>query len=93
MPNISVTTTTNLFIVDFGDYCTSLGVKKGSWPKKNNMYLHLLCDDAAVLIKFDEDREWTISHDGLVGLQIDSVDGVAPSSNLDLYNKLKTALE
>ena len=33
-------------------------------------------------------QAWSVTFDGVGGLQIDSINGVAPTSNSDLYDKL-----
>lgn len=91
MPNITITTTTNLFKVDFGDLCMTPGVdgvKKGVWRKDHLVFMNVVCDDSFVQVLFQDGRKWAVSHDGVNGLQIDSIDGVAPTSNDDLYQKL-----
>ena len=86
MANI-VITTTNAINVDFGVYSTTLEFSKGSWRKDNIINIkHLTsCIEVNVL----SEKEWLVSFDGAgTSLQIDSIDGVAPTSNSDLYDKL-----
>lgn len=86
MANITVTSTTNTLQVDFGDYYPlAYQFQKGTWKKDHIQSIQL---DSGVYISIDDERLWVVSYDGSNGFQIDSVDGVIPTSDLDLYNKL-----
>lgn len=86
MANIVVRSTTNSIKVDFGVYATALGVTKGCWRKERVRFN--LSSAYVNAIVYDE-PDFAVSFDGATGtFQIDSVDGAAPSSNSDLYDKL-----
>jgi hypothetical protein len=87
MANIIITSTTNSIKVDFGVYSTALGVTRGIWKKDHIVNITELTD--MVDINFENQPDWKVSFDGVVDtFQVDSLDGVAPTSNTDLYDKL-----
>lgn len=91
MPNIVVTSTTNAIKVDFGDYYQTLQFSKATFKKDHIESIKL---DTSVQINLDKEYSWVVTFDGASGTyQIDSVDGVAPTSNSDLYNKLSVLIE
>jgi hypothetical protein len=91
MANIVVTTTTGSILVDFGVYSTPLGMSKGVWRKDTLININLRTD--GVLVDIEGQSDWLVSFDGKVGtFQIDSIDGVAPTSDSDLFDKLKALL-
>ena len=91
MANIVVTTTTGSILVDFGVNSTPLGMSKGVWHKETLININLRTD--GVLVDIAGQPDWLVSFDGKVGtFQIDSVDGVAPTSDSDLFDKLKALL-
>ena len=87
MANIIITSTTNSIKVDFGIHSTQLNTSKGTWRKSH--VLNILLRNDGVMIDIESQPDWLVSFDGAVGtFQIDSVDGVTPTSNSDLYDKL-----
>jgi hypothetical protein len=87
MANIVVTSTTNSIKVEFNDYSTILNMAKGTWGKGYIQSVLLRTD--GVLVDLLGQPDWLVSFDGSVGtFQIDTIDGVAPTSNSDLYDKL-----
>lgn len=88
MANIVITSTTNSIKVDFGVLGTGNIPKKGTWNKNHVVDFALQPSDTFVKATTIGENEWQLSFDGNNGMQIDSVDGVAPTSNSDLYNKL-----
>ena len=93
MPNVIVTSTTNAVKVDFGDYAgTAITYHKGSWAK-SAIEVILMNSDHVSVTAADSER-WIVSHDGASSsLQVDSVNGVAPSSLSDLYEKISALIE
>lgn len=88
MANIVVVSTTNNIKVDFGVLDSVTLISKGTW-RKEEVSFFLKPSTAYVLVKVHNDLPFAISWDGSSNtLQIDSVDGVAPTSNSDLYDKL-----
>ena len=91
--------TTNSIKVDNGIYSGvsgALGViqKKATFRKDEVFRFSLAPDESYVQILFKdrENAQFILSFNGATGtLQVDSIDGVAPTSNSDLYDKL-TAL-
>lgn len=88
MANLVVTSTTNSIKVEFNDATSIMGGREaGAWSKNGGIHFVRFPDhiEAHTL----EEPRWVVSYDGAGNsLQIDSVDGVAPASNNDLYTKL-----
>lgn len=88
MANITVTSTSNTIKVAFNDYSSVVGDSLGTWQKKN-LQFRLNYFQTFVKVYEGDFATWPVSFDGSDNsFIIDSVDGVAPTSNLDLYNKL-----
>ena len=88
MANIVVTSTTNSIKTDFGVLESAVGISKGTW-RKEEVSFFLKPSNTYILVKVHNDLPFAVSFDGTAGcLQIDSVGGVAPISNSDLYDKL-----
>ncbi len=88
MANLVVTSNTNNIDVVFNDLAAGVGIKKGNWNKLRITF-QLMPSDAFVKVLVLNEPTWAVSFDGSTGtLQIDSVAGVAPTSNSDLYDKL-----
>ncbi len=91
-----MTSTTNSIICDNGAYSGlsgALGVmqKKATFLKSEVFRFSLSPDESyvQVLFKSRENAQFLFSWDGATGtLKLDSINGVAPTSNSDLYDKL-----
>ena len=89
MANITITSSTNAISVDFGVYATMFETKKQTWRKNAISNFRLNYNESKIFAQILYEKEWMVSYDGSAGtLQIDSINGVAPSSNSDLYDKL-----
>lgn len=94
MANIVITKTGNIVDVDFGIYSVSTDVdgRKASYKVDDISIVWLEKDDSIVFVKMKDAITtdiWKLSFDGYIGtFQIDTIDGVAPTSNIDLYNKI-----
>jgi hypothetical protein len=89
MANLVVTSTTNTIKVVFNDTPAD-GITQGAW-RKDKVISFRLHDTYIDVITMGIDFQ--VSHTATAGcLIIDSVDGVAPSSLSDLYNKLTALL-
>ena len=93
MANLVITSSTNCIKVDFG-VLASVGHLpiKGVWTKEHVIRFSLEHGNAYVKIQTVSELEWQVSFNGVNGLQVDSVDAVAPVSNSDLYDKLVALL-
>jgi hypothetical protein len=90
MANIVITSSTNLVKVDWGIYATSFS--KESWHKSS---LHLFLNNGNNYVQVSEDNGTGIALTYIATTNafiVDSVDGVAPTSNSDLYDKLITLI-
>lgn len=92
MANIIVTSSTNAIKADFGVLGVSPLPKKGTWNKAQVISFTLSPSDAFLKASILGENEWQLSWNGTNGLQVDSIDGVAPTSNSDLYDKLLALL-
>ena len=96
MANIVMTSTTNSIKIDNGVYSgvnSALGViqKKVTFRKDEAFRFSLTPDESSVIVLFKSrpNGYFVLSFNGATGtLQVDSIDGVAPTSNSDLYDKL-----
>ena len=84
--NIVIVTTTNSIKVDFNDLSSAVGVENGTWNKSAVKSIKKATNHVEVYT--NEDHRWLCTFDGSDFLQIDAIDGVAPTSNDDLYAKL-----
>jgi hypothetical protein len=85
MSNLTVTSTTNSILVDFGD--TPLGnIANGVW-RKASIFSFRLTSDRVVVIAADGAFE--VADTAAAGvLVVDSIDAAAPASLDDLYARL-----
>ena len=84
MANLTITSTTNSILVDFGDMPSEM--RKGAWMKSSIISMRLYSD--VVSVSTIEDA-FEVCHTATAGaMVIDTVNGAAPSSLSDLYTKL-----
>jgi len=87
MANLVVVSTTNSIKVDFGVLDSVTLISKGTWRKDNLVSIIKMTNNIAIDIQGQPD--WSITHDGSNGtFQVDTIDGVAPITLDDLYNKM-----
>lgn len=91
MANIVVTSSTNYIKAVFNDMSASVGVDTGYWAK-SHIEKVVLREDGAVEVVEGSSRVWVLDTAGTLGAIVDTVDGVAPSSNSDLMDKLAVAI-
>ena len=88
MANVIITTTPNIFIVDFGVFGLLGGYKKATF-QKSSISFQLVNDESFVRVEDSRGGHWSVSYNASgQALIIDSIDGVAPISNEDLFNIL-----
>ncbi len=91
MANITITTTANCFIVDTGVYYPTVTKSAKSSFNKLTVTFHL--DATFVKVYVGALNSWALTFDGSAGsLQVDTVNGVAPISNADLFDKLVASI-
>ena len=94
MANIVITKTGNIVDVDFGIYAVSNGLdgRKATYKVDDISIVWLEKDDSIVNVKMKDaitTTHWLLSFDGANRtFQVDTIDGVAPTNNVDLYNKI-----
>jgi len=94
MANIVVTSTANSIEVDFGVYAGGSIPKKRTYNKdKTILFFSLEPSDAFVSAISEGSAQWNLAYTATTNCFIvDSVAGAAPSSNSDLYDKLKALI-
>ncbi len=93
MANLVITSTANSVLVDFGDYAEAVGLD-GCWNKAHIIKFVRSSDDTQVEAEISNGMKWHVAHTNTVGcFIIDTVAGVAPTGNEDLYNKLSALIE
>jgi hypothetical protein len=90
MANVVVTSTGNSIKVDFGVYVGGDVPKKRTYNKgKSIFYMSLEASDAMVTVISEGSPQWNLAYTATTAcFVVDSVNGVAPTSNSDLYDKL-----
>lgn len=96
MAKIVITTSSNSIIVAFNDYATVVGYTKSSYHIADIVELGLTASGILVLMRAGNNtHKWYLTYDNTYSgddyFIIDTVAGVAPSSESDLFDKL-TAL-
>lgn len=92
MANLVITSTTNCIEFVFNNYADVLHPEKAIWHKSSAHFL-LVYNNAFVKAIEDNGQDLDLSFNGTSGtMQVDSVDGIAPTSNSDLYDKLSSLL-
>ena len=89
MANVVVTSTSLVVSADFGDYASGVGMTKGSWQRSSITSVVLNNSSDWIEVRTKDNSRWQICYSAYANsLIIDSVNGVAPSSNSDLYDKI-----
>ena len=89
MANIVITSTANSIKVEFNAYSSVLDGQEGGTYQKEHIKFYRFGTSVRAIVNGEHD--WEICYVATTGCFIvDSVDGVAPSSNLNLYNLLQT---
>jgi hypothetical protein len=95
MANIVITTNGNLVHVDFGNYSVSQSVdgKKASYLISDISIVWMEKDDSVIYVKMKDaitTNNWRLSWEYLDNetFVVDSINGVAPTSNQDLMDKI-----
>lgn len=87
MSKITITSTDAALTVNYGDYAEFIGFKSEKM-NRSNVSIALGQDGSFVEFNMTKWGLW-LSHDGHGATRkVDTVDGVAPTSSEDLFNKL-----
>lgn len=96
MANLVITSTTKTIEVAFNNFAVPTGRKFAAFRKSFFAGVDLQHDEECVWLYLDNRDKYTATFqydvDHPTFLIIDSVDGVVPTDNQDLYNKLKALL-
>jgi len=86
MANIIITSARNILLVDWNSAAKQWA--KEPWHKSST-YFYLQNEEAFVEVRAANGTTAALSFDGSSNtLQVDTVDGIEPTSNRDLYDKL-----
>lgn len=93
MPNITIEKIGSSVIVDFGNYSSldSVDGRKASYKIDDISVVWLEKDDSFVNVKMKDaitTKHWMLSYNDVGVFVVDTIDGVAPSDNVDLFNKI-----
>jgi len=92
MGNVIITSNANNIIINYGDYAAALNKKTCAWRKSHIMYV-LSRDDEYVEVGVSERPNWLFSYEARPSsLIVDTVGGVVPTDNDDLFIKLSALL-
>ena len=88
MSNVIITSSANIIIVDFGIYSSFVGYKKGLFQKRK-ISIQLISDLSFVRVENSNGEHWAISYiQSGESLIVESVDGIAPTDNENLFDLL-----
>lgn len=94
MANLVITSKTKSILVDFGDFANLEDVdgRKATYKRDDISVVWMEKDDAFVNVKMKDSvttTHWKVSYNGDAGVFIiDSIDGVVPTDNDDLFDKI-----
>lgn len=93
MANIVITSTSNSVTVDFGVYASFLETYKQTWSKSVIQNFRKVNDSGYIYVNMKFEKEWIVSYNGATGtFQVDSIDGVTPTSNDHLFTLLSSLI-
>ncbi len=93
MANVVVTSDSTSILVEFNDASSVLAMKRGAWRRADIVNINLRSDESIIEVITSIGQTWLVSYNSVVGaLIIDSVNGVAPTSNADLFTKLRALM-
>lgn len=93
MANVVITTTAATVSVDFGDLASGARKKEGTWKRGAIQHVVLSDNEDHIDVFIPSETIWSVTYssDG-ANFVVDSIDGAAPTSNADLYTKLKALI-
>lgn len=89
MANVILLSSTNRVSIVTGDYSANFGCGEIN-IHKNHFTVRFISDTQGVMLTMTNLGNYTLTYDG--DNLVDSVNGLAPASNYDLYNKIKAML-
>lgn len=93
MAKLEITTTTNTLKFVTNEYATAFGMDKSVWNIKDIQSVKLINRPTSyVEVSFLTSTKFAFTFDGATGTEVETVNGVAPVSNSDLFDKLVTAI-
>ena len=92
MANVVITTDAERIYFTFNDYSDEAGMVSGNWPKED-VSVEMNIGNTDIFLFVDAENAGRLSFSAGTDLMVvDSVDAVAPVSNVDLKSLLDTAL-
>ena len=89
MANLVITSTADNIKVDFGAYYPTYYPVSVAYYNENSIEkVELYSNMVKVHMLGVNGQDWELTYDGSFGFQIDTVNGVAPTSNADLCDKI-----
>lgn len=88
MAFLVVTSTTNSVKVQANAYNNDVGFDETTFGKDKVKRIDLAVGSTHVIVEFIQGESFSVTHDGSIGLQIDTINGDTPSNVGDLYSKL-----
>ena len=93
MANLDITITANTLKFVTNDLAESSGIVKSIWNINELQYVRLMNrPESHVELAFLSSKKWPLTFDGAYGSQVDTINGVAPTSNSDLFDKIATVI-
>lgn len=92
MANLVITSDISRVSIVFNDYSSQAGMPSGDWQKTTISCMMNTGNVDVFFLVFNE-QNFRFSYNGSAGsMQVDSINGVSPIDNSDLYSKLQTIL-
>lgn len=99
MANLTVVKSGNRIDIDLGVYASDIGLRKESYRADDIVEVSLCASDTFVEIMMRDSHEsatwyvtWDPAYSGSEYFIVDTVDTLAPTSQEDLYDKLKALM-
>lgn len=89
MANLVITSDDNRIYIVFNDMSARAGMTSGDWSK-DAISVSLNISNTDLFFSAINEQQWRFGYN--TQLIVDSIDGVAPIDNSDLYTKLQAAL-
>lgn len=89
MPNAVITSDSDRIYIVFNDMTSLAGMPSGDWSK-DAISISLNLSNIDIFFSALNEQQWRFSFNSQI--IVDSVDGVAPTDNSDLFTKLQAAL-
>ena len=93
MANVVVTSDANTIKVDFGIYYPTYCPVSIAYYNRNEVNKVELYSTVVSVHVLSGTKDWELSFDGSAGFHVDTIDGVAPTDNSDLCDKVAALIK